>query len=292
MAEPLSETTIYWNGTTVEQTVGDVTRTRVGLLSFDGGEVTTPEAEMYGGVRIQTGDPVQGASGALLQLLGTYSGSSSDGAVRQRAMADDWLALGTRYNPHASAGALLELRVDRKDTSNATTSRVALARVSHAPTLTVVKGGDESMGVRAAAFYRYAVPFRIPGGLWRDRTATTGTGTVNGSTNPVTLNNTGVKGTTVRVEWATVVGTVTGISISDSTGVLFTLTHATGFAAADYVDFGYTTDGQLAVSSNTTVNVGGWWELATGSASYDVARTAGTGTGTLTISWRPHYFSF
>jgi len=296
MTAPLSEVTVKWNGTACAETVGDVDRSILLFPEFNEGDTIRPEAVLFNGIRVKLGDIQAQPGTGLMLILGEYGGSSSDQAVIDRVLLDDWGLMQQRYNPFDD---LVELEISRKNAVPATVTRHAnvhaLRPKSLRPAFTP-QYGERDDGYRTT-FYLYPVYFRNPDGVWIEGgTPPSDTASIGASPDTFTLGGSTdqIKEVGCRLTFSSVSGTITVVTLTIGATTYATLTHASAFANGDYIDFGYTTRGQLVISdpSNISINPLDWVPATAAGATYTATRTTGTGTATLTGVWLPEFGSW
>lgn len=290
----LADVAVYWNGTAVNQTVGNVTRALQGYLVANATALTPTEEVMFESVSLETGAPIVGEATGHFTVRGTTSTTSSLVAI-EREMLDDWSLMGLRYNPF---DGLVELRVDRKDATNTTVSRALMVRAVEVGTVSAHRGGMEP-GLRLSdtyssstavskPHYYYLVNWRAPYGLWRDRTATTATATATTSGVTLAATNSGIRDVPCRVTIGATTGSPTTVRlILSSTAHLIAANPTTG----QYYDFAYTTAGEH--DGNLTIDQSiGDLRIPAGTTNYTAQVTGGTGTVEMTLTYKAEYGSW
>lgn len=289
----LADVVVYWNGTAVNQTVGNVTRAMQGYLVVEPATIEPVVDKQFQSVELQTGDPIVGGASGYFTVRGVTSTTSSLAAV-ERELLDDWSLMGSRYNPF---DGVVDLRVDRVDAAAAAVSRVLRVRASQLATVTGHRG-DLKPGLRlsdafsgattAKPHYYYPVAFTASYGLWKQRTAATGTGTATTGGATVSTVNSGVRGVEGRIEFGTVTGSPTTLTIALSGTTYLTFTSP---ATGQYYDFGYTTPGDYTGTA-TLVAGSTNWRIPAGTTNWTATVTAGTGTVPITASFKPEFNSW
>lgn len=288
----LADVAVYWNGTAVNQTVGNVTRAMQGYLVVNTTPIAPTEEQMWESVTLETGAPQVGDATGFFTVRGTTSTTSSLAAI-ERELLDDWSLLGSRYNPF---DGLVELRVDRVNASAAAVSRALMVRPVETATTSGHRGGmepgirlsDTTSGATAKPHYYYLVNWRAPYGLWRDRTASTGTATATTSGATLATTNSGIRDVPCRVTIGTTTGSPTTVRLILSSTAYLIITNP---VTAQYFDFGYTTageyDGDLTIDQSL-----GDLRIPTGTTNWTAQVTGGTGTVEMTVTFKAEYNSW
>ena len=267
------EVTVYWNGTAVEGTFSNIDRVLATFPTVQPASWTRPEQRAYGNAVLTTGDPVIGPATISYVIESTYNGVST-GTTIYRELHDEWETLAGIYTPWNAAQ---ELRIDRKDTGGSTLSRVIDCHSLNLGSMRPVVTAEPGVNLfEANKRIRFPVALRAPLGVWHDRTATEQTGTATtGGANIGAFTNGGIMPTPCRVEVTSVGSTPATLTINDQTSDVVAASSTT-FTTGSYLDFGYTDPGVLDTSSDITITVGDWMEIATGSNTFTVTTDAGT----------------
>lgn len=279
MPDLYTEVTRYFNGTALTTSpTTDVTRSPFGLPMIEPVAVDVPEAMTLEGNKLRAGNPVVGALRITQYIKLDYSGSSTNPDVAFRFLADDWEACGVSFNPYSSSGATVEFRVDRKDASNATVSRVIDVRVAQHSSITAADSptspGMYMYGGKDSWQAIYPLVMYAPVGVWRDREATTVTeANVSTGGNNFAYTNL-LRRAPVRFLVNSVAGSVASVTIASGATTLATWTHDTAFATADYVDFGYTTANDFDHDADSSVAVGDWAYIPIGTGNLTLTTNA------------------
>jgi hypothetical protein len=193
---------------------------------------------------------------------------------------------------------VVKLQSARLNVSGATITRHLLVELIGVPTLEVKtakpSGIDESGAyaghsgyivyrARAQTVYPYWIGSAL---LTQDTAPATAELAISGSNDTVVINNASRRWVGLRVVFGSVSGTVTSVTITNSANSdSLVITHPTGFANGDVLDF-LATDPRKIARTNARFGGGTYrMRLETGSQTLTGARTAGTGTCTLTLSW-------
>lgn len=291
MSALATEVVMYWNGTAVAQTVGNVTRApqdKPGRINPI--QLPPPVTEGWQGAFIATADAPWAQSGeGMFRVRGSTSTASSvSNALRD--LRDDWSLMGARYSPYDGE---VMFRVDSVASGGGAVSRQIRARALSLSVATLVdKVPGEEGGIyitNAAAHLRYWYPVRFATyGLWRNVTGSSATITAaDGSGESVAVVNSGIRRVPVQVEFANKSGTVTSLTLSATGEDTVTFTSP---ANGQIADFGYTTPGDFSATT-ATVNVGAFMTAKAGSTTW-TGTTAGGGTIDVIIRWYPEYGSW
>lgn len=285
-----SEVVMYWNGTAVAQTVGNVTRRPADKPGrINPVDLPPPVTPGWQGAYIATADaPFPQSGTGMFRVEGQTSTTSTEPLVL-RDLRDDWSLLGARYNP---LDGEVMFRVDSVANGGGAVSRQIRARVLSLPTAALVdkvpgeEGGIYIAPAPTAMRYWYPVKFATYG-LWRNVTASSVTISATGSGVTGAVVNSGIRRVPTQVEFANKSGTVSSLTLSATGEDTVTFTSPTNGQIAD---FGYTTPGDFSATT-ATVNVGAFMTAKAGSTTW-TATTAGGGTIDVIIRWYPQFGSW
>ena len=290
-----TEVVRYFSGTALTTSpTADVTRTAFGLPTIDVVTVDTAETPTLEGDKLRAGNPSAGALRITQAIKLDYSGASTDPDVAFRFLADDWERCGRDFNPYLNQGALVEFRMDRKNLSNTAVSRVIDVRAVQHGSITVADSpqapGVWIQGGAAGWQAIYPLVMYAPVGVWRKREAVTVTeSNVSTGGNNFAYTNY-LRRAPVRFLINSVTGSPSVITIANGATTLATWTHTSEFAAADYVDFGYTTAGDFDTDADSRVAVGNWAYIPIGAGNLTL--TTNTGSASVSMLYKPTYNSW
>lgn len=291
MATPVSQDlTLYYNGTQITGTSGNVTRALKRLPSF--APFTWRPDGVYAGmfdVWAEQGDPAADPMAVTLSLTHKIAGVASALAAERECM-DEMRSIQELINPFDGA---VSMRFDRSTAAAAAVSTELLyVRPVSVPRYSIETFPNDGLVEVARAFMETEWEFWAPIPYFVNRTAST-QDIASGASQ--TLANPGVKPCGVRfaIKAASVAGSPTQITITNTTnGYVTVWTKATAFAAGEYIDWCSEDPRQEQLTAGTALGGAGgadYCELSCGNNSVSVA--VDTGSLTLTASWKPHYLS-
>lgn len=249
-------------------------------------------ATRAGNVRDASSVPVGCERAFVIQAT---NGSVTPGTqAALNAAISEWRRLEKLLSPDAGE---VYLKITRTDDDDSTTvTNMLLCEAMGLPALPFPKGGEDESVFGAMLRYplRLWCPFPF---FWTLTPETATTTSIGASPGTATLNNTGSVYCGVKFVVGSVSGTVTKITVSNSTtGDEFTVS-SSAFVNGDTFDFGYTDkQWQSSMLSGTGVpvfatNAAGDSKasmlLAPGNNSISATRVGGTGSCVLTAYWQP-----
>lgn len=293
----VQDLTIFWNGTALLRTAGNVQTVLTRHPSF-APFTLSPDGQYVGATDVvaEQGDPAAEAMACTLYLTHRATGLGSALAV-ERTLMDEMRAFQAIINPTSGAGTL---RIDRSTAAAvAVSSEVLKVRPISVPRygLEVVAGDGMVEPTKGYLETEWGLWCPLP--YFYDRVATTTTITADSPAGTATATNAGPMPVGVRFYVDSITGAPTEITLTNTTnGYVFVWRKTTGnFAAGDYVDWFYTDQREESHSANSTLGLSvgpagdDYCEFAAGANSLSALRSGGTGTVVMTASWKSRYLS-
>lgn len=293
----VQDLTIYWNGTALCRTSGNIQTVLTRHPRFTP-YVLKPDGQYVGASDVigEQGDPATDAMVATLYLTHKATALASALAV-ERTLMDEMRAFQAILNPMAGAGTL---RIDRSTAAAAAvSSEVLKARPVSVPRygLDVVTNDGLVEPTRGNLDTAWELWCPLP--YFYDRVATTAAVTADTAPGVVVAANAGPIATGVRFQVTGATLAPTQVNINNTTnGYSLIWRRTTGtFTPGDYVDWFYTDPREEVHSANTTLGPAvtptgtDYCELSPGNNTITATRSGGTGTVSLTISWKHRYLS-
>lgn len=295
MGTPIGQDlTVYYGGTVLTGTTGNVTRALKQLPSFSPFQLR-PEGDYVGATDViaEAGEPAVEAMKIVLSMAHEITGVATALAAERECM-DELRAWNELVNPFDGVGTL---RFDRSTAAAAAVSTEVLrVRPISVPRYSIEVVDGDGMVNPTRAFLKTDTEFWCPLPYFYNRVATTKDYVADTAADSDTCANPGIAPCGVRFEVTAITDSPTQVTIANTTnGYSFVWKKNSGnFAAGDYIDWYYTDQREEAHKGGTSiVSADGlaYFELACGNNTVTATRTAGTGTVSITASWKPRYLS-
>jgi len=282
--------TITWGGTAITGTNGNVTRTLRHIPTFSP-YGSRPDG-LYSGPAdavAEQGDPPVDPMTITLHLTSRCDAGTA--LANERELSDDMRTLHQSLNPFDGAQTLRIARTDHD--GGAVSSEVYKCRLVSVPRYgrSIVAAGGHMSPTGGQLDTDFVIWCPIP--YFYDTTATTTTVVADDPLNSYTLNNAGIGPIGAKFVIDSITGAPTKITINNSTASeSFIWSKGSAFAAAEEVDFFYANPTQVTWD-NTLGSSGSppYFELDEGDNTVTAFRDSGTGTVTMTASWKNRYLT-
>lgn len=289
-----SDLTVSWNGTDFISADVAVRRSLKRLPSCSP-FVLSPEADYVAATdsHAEAGEPR--AEPMEITLWIQHKVSTTSALVAERELMDEIRLIQETINPFDGVGTLKFARADADE--NAIATEVYKVRPVSVPRYSVewIPSGDPPT-VSKVAVAETEWRFWCPIPYFYNATATTLEYVADDPADSDTMANPGIAPCGARFAVTAISGSPTQVTITNSTnGYAFVWKKTSGnFAAGDWIDWYYTDPREQSHDTDTSIvdaTGAAYFELACGNNTVTALRSAGSGTVTITASWKPRYLS-